>query len=88
MASRKKSVDSEEVSRPGCSACGQPAYHHVEITVCGLVLERDAGIRARPYWSPSYRSSAGTRIQTVMCTTCLQKHVTVSVAATAAVDKN
>jgi hypothetical protein len=86
MAGRRPSIEAEEVPRPGCSACGAPAHHRVEITVQELVLERDAGIRARPYWSPSYRT-ASTCIMTLMCTVCLRRHVTITVAASAAVEK-
>ena len=87
MAGRRPNIEAEEVPRPSCSACGEPAHHRVEIVVQELVLERDAGMRARPYWAPSYRGGPNTSIATIMCAACLRRHVTVSVAATAVVEK-
>lgn len=73
-----------EPPRPICM-CGSPGAFLVQIDVQELALDRDAGISARPYWTPKYRT--GTKIETIMCGKCLQANVQLSVVATAKVEK-
>jgi len=65
--------------------CGNPGAFQVQIDVQELVLDRDAGISARPYWTAKYRT--GTRIESIMCQTCVRSNVQIHVTASAKVDK-
>jgi len=81
---RGKRKDIPEPARPTCM-CGNPGAFQVQIEVTELVLDRDAGISARPYWTPKYRT--GTRIESIMCQGCVRSNVQIQVTASAKVDK-
>jgi hypothetical protein len=70
--------------RPLCM-CGGPGAFKVEIDVQELVLDREAGISSRPYWSAKYRT--GTRIESIMCQSCVRSNVQVQVVASAKLEK-
>lgn len=57
----------------------------VTIDVQELVLDRDAGMSSRPYWSPKYRT--GTRIEAVMCQGCVKSNIQLQVVASAKIEK-
>lgn len=76
----RKAKDQPEPARPLCM-CGSPGAFLVQIEVDELVLDREAGISSRPYWTTKYRN--GTKIQTVMCQKCVRANVQIQVAATA-----
>jgi hypothetical protein len=65
--------------------CGSPGAFQVQIDVQELVLDRDAGITARPYWTAKYRT--GTRIEAIMCQSCVRSNVQLQVVASAKVEK-
>ena len=65
--------------------CGAPGAFQVQIDVQELVLDREAGITSRPYWTAKYRT--GTRIESIMCQSCVKSNVQFQVAATAKVEK-
>jgi len=71
-------------ARPLCS-CGSPGAFLVQIDVQELVLDRDAGISSRPYWSAKYRT--GTRIESIMCKDCVRANVQLQILVTAKVEK-
>ena len=73
-----------EPPRPLCM-CGDPGAFQVQIDVQELILDRDAGISARPYWTAKYRT--GTRIESIMCQTCVRSNVQVQIVASAKVEK-
>ena len=79
----KRGKDLPEPPRPIC-ACGSPGSFQVQIDVQELVLDRDAGIAARPYWSAKYRH--GTKIETIMCIKCLRANVQIQISAAAKVE--
>lgn len=81
---KKRSLD--DVPRPACSGCGEPAHHRLEILVHELVLDRDAGTHARAYWTMGY-GRTGTSIQTNLCPKCVRQHVTIAVDASATIEK-
>jgi len=81
---RGKRKDLPEPARPTCM-CGSPGSFQVQIDVQELVLDRDAGISARPYWTAKYRT--GTRIESIMCQTCVRSNVKISVMASANIEK-
>jgi hypothetical protein len=70
--------------RPLCM-CGEPGAFQVQIDVQELVLDRDAGISARPYWTTKYRT--GTRIESIMCQKCVRANVQLQVVAAAKIEK-
>ena len=70
--------------RPLCM-CGEPGAFQVQIDVQELVLDREAGISSRPYWTAKYRT--GTRIESIMCQKCVRSNVSVQVVASAKVEK-
>jgi hypothetical protein len=70
--------------RPLCM-CGGPGAFQVQIDVQELVLDRDAGLSARAYWTAKYRT--GTRIEAIMCQGCVRSNVQVQVVASAKVEK-
>lgn len=70
--------------RPLCM-CGNPGAFQVQIDVQELVLDREAGISSRPYWTAKYRT--GTRIEAIMCQKCVRSNVQVQISATAKVEK-
>ena len=74
----------EEPARPLC-VCGSPGAFQVQIHVQELVLDRDAGISSRPYWSAKYRT--GTWIETIMCQACVRANVQLQVSAVAKFEK-
>jgi hypothetical protein len=80
----KRGKTQPEPPRPIC-ACGSPGVFQVQIDIQELVLDRDAGISARPYWSAKYRH--GTRIETIMCGKCVKANVQIQFSATAKVEK-
>ena len=80
----KSSKNLPEPARPLC-ACGSPGSFQVQIDVQELVLDRDAGIASRAYWTAKYRT--GTRIETIMCQGCVRSSVQIQVDATAKVEK-
>lgn len=80
----KKSKDRPDPPRPLCM-CGAPGAFQVQIDVQELMLDRDAGISARPYWTAKYRT--GTRIEAIMCQDCVRSNVQLQVVATAKVEK-
>ena len=80
----KRSKNYVEPPRPLC-ACGSPGAFQVQIDVQELVLDRDSGISARAYWTAKYRT--GTRIETIMCQSCVRSSVQIQVVATAKVEK-
>lgn len=80
----KRAKDQPEPPRPIC-ACGSPGVFQVQIDIQELVLDRDAGISARAYWSARHRN--GTRIETIMCGKCLRANVQIQISATAKVEK-
>jgi hypothetical protein len=73
-----------EPPRPLCM-CGGPGAFIVKIDVQELVLSRDAGISARPYWTGAYRT--GTQIEAVMCQPCVRANVQLQVVASAKIEK-
>jgi len=80
----KNKKDQPEPARPLCM-CGSPGAFLVQIDVQQLVLDREAGISSRPYWSAKYRT--GTRIESIMCQACVRSNVQLQVVATAKVEK-
>ena len=70
--------------RPLCM-CGEPGAFQVQIDVQELVLDREAGISSRPYWTAKYRT--GTRIESIMCQKCVRSNVNVQVVASAKVER-
>ena len=80
----KKSKDQSDPVRPLC-VCGSPGAFLMQIEVQELVLDRDAGIASRPYWSLRYRS--GTRIESIMCQACVRANVRLQVSAVAKFEK-
>jgi len=78
-----KRKDQPEPARPLCM-CGSPGAFQVQIDVQELVLDRDAGLSARPYWTAKYRT--GTRIEAIMCQKCVRSNVKIQVSATATVE--
>jgi hypothetical protein len=80
----KKPKDQSDPVRPLCM-CGSPGAFLVQIEVQELVLDREAGIASRPYWSPKYRS--GTRIESIMCPACVRANVQLQVSAVAKFEK-
>lgn len=85
MKTKTPRVREDDVPRPPCSTCGAPATHQMKLECLVLRLQRDAGLRSEPYWTPHY--SEGTSISALVCGTCLQASVKISVAVTANVDK-
>lgn len=79
-----KRKDQPEPPRPLCM-CGSPGAFQVQIDVQELVLDREAGISSRPYWTSKYRT--GTRIETIMCQKCLKANVQLQVVASAKLEK-
>ena len=73
-----------EPARPLCM-CGSPGAFQVQIEVQELMLERDAGIASRPYWTAKYRT--GTKIESIMCQQCVRANVQLQIVATAKVEK-
>lgn len=84
MAANRISKDRPEPPRPLCM-CGAPGAFQIQIDVQELVLDRDAGISARPYWKPQYRS--GTKVESIMCQKCVCANVQLQVVATAKLEK-
>ncbi len=84
MSAMKRAKDQPEPARPLCM-CGSPGAFLVQIEVQELVLDRDAGISARPYWSAKYRT--GTKIESIMCQKCVRSNVQLQVVATAKIEK-
>lgn len=82
---KKARAAQADAPRPPC-ACGAPGEFHIELNARKLVLERDSGIRAEPYWSPSYKTMV-VSIQTIVCAGCYTRCVNVSVAISATVEK-
>lgn len=80
----KGKKDRPDPARPLCM-CGSPGAFQVQIDVQELVLDRDAGIAARPYWTAKYRT--GTKIEAIMCQSCVRSNVQLQVVATAKVEK-
>jgi len=80
----KKGRDQPEPARPLCM-CGSPGAFQVQIDVQELVLDREAGISSRPYWTAKYRT--GTRIESIMCGQCVRANVQIQVAASAKIEK-
>ena len=80
----KSKKDQPEPARPLCM-CGSPGAFQVQIEVQELMLERDAGISSRPYWTAKYRT--GTKIESIMCQACVRSSVQIQVVATAKVEK-
>lgn len=80
----KSKKDRPEPARPLCM-CGSPGAFQIQIDVQELVLDREAGIAARPYWTAKYRT--GTRIEAIMCQQCVRSNVQLQVVATAKVEK-
>lgn len=80
----KGKKDRPDPARPLCM-CGSPGAFQVQIDVQELVLDRDAGIAARPYWTAKYRT--GTKIEAIMCQSCVRSNVQIQVVATAKVEK-
>jgi len=79
----KRSKDQPEPPRPLC-ACGSPGFFQVHLDVQELVLDRDAGISAKPYWSARYRN--GTRVETIMCGKCVKTNVQIQFSAAAKIE--
>ena len=84
MPPMKRGKDQPEPARPLCM-CGSPGAFLVQIDVQELVLDRDAGISSRPYWSAKYRT--GTRIESIMCQKCVRSNVKLEVSVAATVEK-
>lgn len=81
---KKKTLkDLPEPPRPLCM-CGAPGAFLTTIDVQELVLDRDAGLSARAYWTAKYRT--GTRIEAIMCQTCVRSNVQIQVTASAKVE--
>jgi hypothetical protein len=80
----KKAADRPDPPRPLCM-CGSPGAFQVQIDVQELVLDRDAGISSRPYWTAKYRT--GTKIESIMCMGCVKANVQLSVVASAKLEK-
>jgi hypothetical protein len=83
MMARNKIVHTAEPKRPQCMSCGAPGDFEITLEVKELLLERDAGITARPYWKPDYRS--GSKLQTVVCASCKSQHVAITLSASATI---
>ena len=81
---KKAPRDKIDPPRPLCM-CGEPGAFQVQIDVQELVLDREAGISSRPYWTAKYRT--GTRIEAIMCQKCVRANVSVQVVASAKVEK-
>jgi hypothetical protein len=82
MTAKRKDIP--EPARPICM-CGNPGAFHVQIEVTQLVLDRDAGMASRPYWTPKYRT--GSRIESIMCQSCVRSNVKLQVTASAHLEK-
>ncbi len=80
----KGKKDRPDPARPLCM-CGSPGAFLVTIDVQELVLDRDAGMSSRPYWTAKYRT--GTRIESIMCQGCVRSNVQLQVVATAKLEK-
>lgn len=80
----KKTKEHVDPPRPLC-VCGSPGAFQVQIDVQELVLDREAGISSRPYWTAKYRT--GTRIEAIMCQKCVQASVQLQVVASAKIEK-
>lgn len=78
---RKK--EENDVPRPACGVCGNPAGFQVDLQIRELELERDAGVKSQPYWMASYRRIVQS-VSTTLCKECLgiRVNVTLDVAAT------
>lgn len=76
--------DRPDPARPLCM-CGSPGAFQIQVDVQELVLDRDAGIAARPYWTAKYRT--GTKIEAIMCQSCVRTNVQLQVVASAKVEK-
>jgi hypothetical protein len=72
---KRRKMDDGLTPRPLCTTCGAPAFMRVDITTRQLVLTRDAGIQAIPYWTTDYRS--GMEISSVLCQPCFKGSVQV-----------
>lgn len=79
-----KKTERPDPPRPLCM-CGGAGSFLVTIDVQELVLDRDAGISSRPYWTAKYRT--GTRIEGIMCSDCVKRNVQVQISASAKVEK-
>lgn len=80
----KRDVE-DEVPRPPCG-CGKPATHQIKLEVRRLELDREAGVRTKPYWTPTFRG-AHTGVEALVCDGCLQDHVHVELKIDASVEK-
>jgi hypothetical protein len=86
MAERRKrgtERELDEVPRPPCAGCGEPATSEVRLSVCRLELERDAGVRSRSYWRGTF--TGGTQVQALMCDACVRANVRVDLTVAASV---
>ncbi len=87
MPSKRKPADPPPTPpAPPCSNCGEPGTCEVTVEVRGLRLERDAGVHARPYWQPSYRS-VETSIKTILCGACVRACVQIDCSVQATLEK-
>ena len=76
----------DEVPRPLCGCGKHPATHQVKLSVQRLELDRESGVRSRPYWSASFRG-AHTNIEALVCDECLSSKINLTVAVDATVEK-
>lgn len=67
-----------EIQAPPCAVCATaPAVVEARIEVRGLVLDRDAGMKSRPYWRPDYQAIRASA-SCWLCSSCLASQVNVS----------
>ncbi len=78
-----KRVEKNDVPRPACGVCGNPAGFQVDLQIRELELERDAGVKSQLYWMASYRRTIQS-VSMTLCKECLgvRVNVTLDVAAT------
>lgn len=82
MEQMPKKNEREDVERPPCSSCGEPATCEVVLTVQSLVLEREAGMKSQPQWVPSWHPMR-TKVQHLSCDACVKANVVSSVVVRA-----
>jgi len=77
MTRQRRLLPDAEPPRPPCASCGAPATCEAELVLRDLVLERDAGVRSRPYWSSDYKAQRA-RVATRLCDACVSANVRIA----------
>ena len=82
----RRGMEAPEPERPPCATCGGPATSEIQLEVRPLIVERDSGVVARPYWTTSYKNKT-VAIEMLLCSSCFTKNVQVSTDVVARVTK-